>query len=88
MFLALALTIHNKQYSEESANELPEESDQFRFLRVSCFANLKGSVGLIMAKSSGRLHSEFIRLLFLQAHRETDRFFCRGDYNNRPSHVA
>ncbi len=25
--------------------------------------------------TSGRLHSEFIRLLFLQSHRETDRFF-------------
>ena len=39
---------------EESAlvNELPEESDQFRFLRSVCFANLKGAVGLIMAKSS------------------------------------
>jgi hypothetical protein len=23
----------------------------------------------------GRLHSEFVRLLFLQGHRETDRFF-------------
>jgi hypothetical protein len=28
-----------------------------------------------IANTSGRLHSEFIRLLFLQAHRETDRFF-------------
>jgi hypothetical protein len=28
-----------------------------------------------VASTSGRLHSEFIRLLFLQAHRETDRFF-------------
>ena len=26
--------------------------------------------------SSGRLHSEFVRLLFLQAHWETDRFFA------------
>ena len=26
--------------------------------------------------TSGRLHNEFIRLLFLQAHRETDRFFA------------
>jgi hypothetical protein len=26
--------------------------------------------------TSGRLHSEFIRLLFLQVHRETDRFFA------------
>ncbi len=25
--------------------------------------------------TSGRLHSEFVRLLFLQTHRETDRFF-------------
>jgi hypothetical protein len=25
--------------------------------------------------TSGRLHSEFVRLLFLQDHRETDRFF-------------
>ena len=36
------------------ANELPEESDQFRFLRATCFANLKGAVGLIMAKTSSR----------------------------------
>ena len=28
-----------------------------------------------IASTSGRLHSEFVRLLFLQAHRETDRFF-------------
>jgi hypothetical protein len=29
-----------------------------------------------MTSTSGRLHSEFVRLLFLQAHRETDRFFA------------
>jgi hypothetical protein len=29
----------------------------------------------VMTSTSGRLHSEFVRLLFLQAHRETDRFF-------------
>jgi hypothetical protein len=29
-----------------------------------------------IAGTSGRLHSEFVRLLFLQAHRETDRFFA------------
>ena len=34
------------------ANELPEESEQFRFLRAACFANMKGSVGLILAKAS------------------------------------
>jgi hypothetical protein len=31
---------------------------------------------LAIASTSGRLHSEFVRLLFLQAHRETDRFFA------------
>ena len=30
----------------------------------------------VIASTSGRLHSEFVRLLFLQAHRETDRFFA------------
>jgi hypothetical protein len=29
-----------------------------------------------IVSTSGRLHSEFIRLLFLQTHRETDRFFA------------
>ncbi len=31
---------------------------------------------LCLLSTSGRLHSEFVRLLFLQAHRETDRFFA------------
>jgi hypothetical protein len=34
------------------ANDIPEESDQFRFLRTACYANIKGSVGLILAKAS------------------------------------
>jgi hypothetical protein len=28
-----------------------------------------------ITSTSGRLHSEFVRLLFFQSHRETDRFF-------------
>ena len=30
----------------------------------------------VIASTSDRLHSEFVRLLFLQTHRETDRFFA------------
>jgi hypothetical protein len=30
----------------------------------------------VITSTSGRLHSKFIRLLFLQTHRETDRFFA------------
>jgi hypothetical protein len=29
-----------------------------------------------IASTSGRLHSDFVRLFFLQVHRETDRFFA------------
>jgi hypothetical protein len=29
-----------------------EESGKFRFLRAACFANLKGSVGVLLAKAS------------------------------------
>ena len=46
------LFLHTHREASALANELPEESDQFRFLRASCFANLKGTVGLIMTKVS------------------------------------
>ena len=45
-----------------------------RFLRY----NINDTVVSFMSSidsTSGRLHSEFIRLSFLQTHRETDRFF-------------
>ncbi len=32
-------------------NEIPEESDQFRFLRADYYAIIKGSVGLILVKT-------------------------------------
>ncbi len=46
------LFLHAYREVSTLANKLPEESDQFRFLRASCVANLKGAVGLIMAKAS------------------------------------
>ncbi len=38
-----------------------------------------------IASTSGRLHSEFVRLLFLQAHRETDRFFAASGVQSTQS---
>jgi hypothetical protein len=38
-----------------------------------------------MASTSGRLHSEFVRLLFLQTHRETDRFFTASGVQSAQS---
>ena len=46
------LFLHAHCEASALANELPEESEQFRFLRAACFANIKGSVGLILAKAS------------------------------------
>ena len=46
------LFLHAHREASALANELPEESDQFRFLRGACLANIKGSVGLILAKAS------------------------------------
>ena len=34
-----------------------------------------GTFMTTIPSTSGRLHSEFVRLLFLQTHRETDHFF-------------
>jgi hypothetical protein len=38
-----------------------------------------------MTSTSGRLHCEFVRLLFLQAHRETDRFFAASGVQSAQS---
>ena len=49
---SLLLFLHAHREASALSNEIPEESDQFRFLRAACFANIKGSVGLILAKAS------------------------------------
>jgi hypothetical protein len=52
-------------------------ADKIRKYRVDYNNRSPSVVSFIpaIASTSGRLHSEFVRLLFLQAHRETDRFF-------------
>jgi hypothetical protein len=47
------LFLHAHRETSVLANEIPDESDQFRFLHTTCLVNLKGSVGLILAKVSG-----------------------------------
>ena len=43
---------HAHREASVVSNDIPEESGQFRFLRATCFTNIKGSVGLILAKAS------------------------------------
>jgi hypothetical protein len=53
-------------------------ADKVRKYRADYNNNPPSAVSFMsaIASTSGRLHSEFIRLLFLQAHRETDHFFA------------
>jgi hypothetical protein len=44
--------LHAHREASILAGELPQESEQFRFLRSSRLANLKDSVGLILSKTS------------------------------------
>ena len=46
------LFLHAHREASALSNELPEESDQFRFLHTACLGNIKGSVGLILSKAS------------------------------------
>ena len=50
-FLRL-LFLHAHCEASALANDIPEESGHFRFLRVECLTNNKGSVGLILTKVS------------------------------------
>ncbi len=46
------LFLHANREASVLTNEMPEESDQFRFLRADCYDNIKVTVGLISAKPS------------------------------------
>ena len=59
---------------DRSLNEAA--TDKIRKYRADCNNNPPSSFAFMsaIASTSGRLHSEFVCLLFLQDHRETDRF--------------
>ncbi len=46
------LFLNSNREASAVADEIPEDLDQFRFLRAASYANIKRSVGLILAKSS------------------------------------
>jgi hypothetical protein len=46
------LFLHVHRETSTLTNEPPEELDQFHFLREDSYTNIKGSVGLILTKSS------------------------------------
>ena len=68
--------LHYPNDIDRSLNEAA--TDKIRKYRADYNNNPHSSVVFMttIASTSGRLHSEFVRLLFLQAHRETDRSFA------------
>ncbi len=79
--VALTLTnlngkLHYPNDIDRSLNEAA--ADKIRKYRADYNNNPPNAVSFMpaIAGTSGRLHGDFIRLLFLQAHRETDRFFA------------
>ena len=79
----------NLRYPNDLDRSLNEAvSDKIRKYRTDCNNNPPTAVSFMpaIASTSGRLHSEFIRLLFLQTHRETDRFFAASGIQLVQSH--
>ena len=68
--------LHYPQDVDKSLNE--DAADKIRKYRTDYNNNPSNAISFMsaIASTSDRLHSEFIRLLFLQDHRETNRFFA------------
>ncbi len=69
-------TLHYPNDIDRSLNETV--TDKIRKYRADCNNRPPTSISFmpVIASTSDRLHSEFVLLLFLQGHRETDRFFA------------
>ncbi len=67
--------LHYPNDIDRSLNEAA--ADKIRKYRADYNNNPPSSVAFmtIIASTSGRFHSEFVCLLFVRAHRETDHFF-------------
>ena len=63
-------------------------ADKIRKYRADYNNRPPSAVSFIPAitSTSGRLQSEFVRILFLQAHRETDRFFAASGVQLAQTH--
>ncbi len=81
-------TLHYPNDIDRSIHEATVE--KVRKYRADYNNNPPNAVSFMpaIASTSGRLHSEFIRLLFLQTHRETDRFFAASGVQSAQSNLG
>ncbi len=73
---------------DESLNK--SVNDKIRKYHVDYNNNPPNTVAFMptVAGTTGRLHSDFIRLLFLQTHRETDHFFASSGVQSPQSNLG
>jgi hypothetical protein len=71
------VTLYESHAVEESLMRNDAAVAKVRKYRADYNMNPPNTVSFmsVITSTSGRLHSEFVRLLFLQVHRETDHFF-------------
>jgi hypothetical protein len=83
-------TLHypNPNDIDRSLNET--SADKIRKYHTDYNNNPPNTISFMpaIASTSGRLHSEFIRLLFLQDHWETDRFFAGSGVQSAQSNLG
>ncbi len=70
-------TLNERLHYNDTDKSLNEDgNDKVRKNREDCNNNPTNVAFMpVIAGTNGRVHSDFIRLLFLQVHRETDRFW-------------
>jgi hypothetical protein len=79
-------TLNGRLHYNDTDKSLNEDvNDKIRKYQVDYNNNPPNAVAFmpVIAGTNGRLHSDFIRLLFLQVHRETDRFFAVSGVSQR-----
>jgi hypothetical protein len=80
--------LHYPDDIDRSLNEAA--ADKIRQYRANYNNNPSNAISYIpaVASTSGRLHSAFVRPVFLQAHRETNRFLQLQEFSLRNMTVA
>ncbi len=75
--------LHYPNDLDGSLNEAA--ADKIRQYRADCNNRPSNAISFMpaIASTSGRVHSEFVRLLFLQVHRETDAFLQLQEFSLR-----
>ncbi len=84
-------TLNGRLHYNDTYKSLNEDAnDKIRKYRADYNNNPPNAVEFmpVIAGTNGRLHSDFIRLLFLQDHRETDRFFAASGVQSAQSNLG